>query len=199
MKPVTKTILAGTLILAGTAFAKEGVQDPAVKARMELMGVIAANTKMLGEMAGGKATFNAQAAATAKANLAAAAAEIPAAWAASAGPARPAIRSTRTDSAATERHHAVVCVQQDVQAQGVVIHGHGLARPYDARRASPCLCIEPRHRLPDQGCKICRAAGIFGGRRHRADRAARPGRGGSGACGQGNQAEQRGGTHRGIL
>jgi len=78
MKPVTKTILAGTLILAGTAFAKEGVQDPAVKARMELMGVIAANTKMLGEMAGGKATFNAQAAATAKANLAAAAAEIPA-------------------------------------------------------------------------------------------------------------------------
>ncbi|MCA3486101.1 MAG: cytochrome c [Rhodobacter sp.] len=78
MKPVTKTILAGTLILAGTAFAKEGVQDPAVKARMELMGVIAANTKVLGEMAGGKATFNAQAAATAKANLAAAAAEIPA-------------------------------------------------------------------------------------------------------------------------
>ncbi|MCA3446390.1 MAG: cytochrome c [Rhodobacter sp.] len=78
MKPVTKTILVGTLILAGTAFAKDGVQDPTVKARMDLMGVIAANTKVLGEMAGGKATFTAEAAATAKANLAAAAAEIPA-------------------------------------------------------------------------------------------------------------------------
>ena len=75
MKPVTRTILAGTLILAGAALAKEGVQDPAVKARMELMDVIAANTKVLGEMAGGKAAFNAQAAATAKANLAAAAAQ----------------------------------------------------------------------------------------------------------------------------
>ncbi len=78
MKPVTRTILAGTLILAGAALAKEGVQDPAVKARMELMDVIAANTKVLGEMAGGKAAFNAQAAATAKANLAAAAAQTPA-------------------------------------------------------------------------------------------------------------------------
>ncbi|MCA3438541.1 MAG: cytochrome c [Rhodobacter sp.] len=78
MKQVTRTILAGTLILAGAAFAKEGVQDPAVKARMDLMGVIAANTKVLGEMAGGKVAFNAQAAATARANLAAAAAGIPA-------------------------------------------------------------------------------------------------------------------------
>ncbi len=77
MKPVTKTILVGTLILAGAAFAKEGVQDPTVKARMDLMGVIAANTKVLGEMAGGKTTFTAEAAATAKANLAAAA-EVPA-------------------------------------------------------------------------------------------------------------------------
>ncbi len=78
MKQVTRTILAGTLILAGAAFAKEGVQDPAVKARMDLMGVIAANTKVLGEMAGGKVAFNAQAAATARANLTAAAAGIPA-------------------------------------------------------------------------------------------------------------------------
>lgn len=78
MKIVTKTILVGALILAGAAFAKDGVQDPTVKARMDLMGVIAANTKALGQMAGGEATFEAAAAATAKANLVAAAAEIPA-------------------------------------------------------------------------------------------------------------------------
>ena len=78
MKIVTKTILVGALILAGAAFAKDGVQDPTVKARMDLMGVIAANTKVLGQMAGGEATFEAAAAATAKANLVAAAAEIPA-------------------------------------------------------------------------------------------------------------------------
>ena len=78
MKLLTKTILVGALILAGAAFAKDGVQDPDVKARMELMGAIAANTKVLGQMAGGEAAFKADAAATAKANLAAAAAQIPA-------------------------------------------------------------------------------------------------------------------------
>jgi cytochrome c556 len=78
MKLLTKTILVGALMIAGAAFAKDGVQDPTVKARMDLMGTIAANTKVLGQMAGGEAAFNADAAATAKANLAAAAAEIPA-------------------------------------------------------------------------------------------------------------------------
>ena len=78
MNVLTKTILVGALVLAGAAFAKDGVQDPAVKARMDLMGVIAANTKVLGKMAGGEAPFEAAAAETAKANLAAAAAEIPA-------------------------------------------------------------------------------------------------------------------------
>lgn len=78
MKLLTKTILVGALVIAGAAFAKDGVQDPTVKARMDLMGTIAANTKVLGQMAGGEAAFNADAAATAKANIAAAAAEIPA-------------------------------------------------------------------------------------------------------------------------
>jgi cytochrome c556 len=78
MNVLTKTLLVGALVLAGAAVAKDGVQDPAVKARMELMGAIAVNTKVLGQMAGGEAAFNADAAASAKANLAAAAAEVPA-------------------------------------------------------------------------------------------------------------------------
>ena len=39
--------------LAGAALAKEGVQNPAVKARMDAMATIGANTKVLGDMAGG--------------------------------------------------------------------------------------------------------------------------------------------------
>ena len=78
----TRTIRNGLVIAAvlvgGVAIAKEGVKDPQVKARQELMATIGANTKTLGEMAGGKIPFDATAAAAAKAALAAAAAEIPA-------------------------------------------------------------------------------------------------------------------------
>jgi cytochrome c556 len=66
------------VLVGGVAIAKEGVKDPQVKARQELMSVVAGNTKTLGEMAGGKIPFDATAAAAAKAALAAAAAEIPA-------------------------------------------------------------------------------------------------------------------------
>jgi cytochrome c556 len=66
------------VLAGGVAIAKEGVTDPQVKARQELMGVVATNTKTLGEMAGGKIPFDATAAAAAKAALAAAAAEVPA-------------------------------------------------------------------------------------------------------------------------
>ena len=78
MKTLSK-IIAATLVIgtAGFAFAKDGVQDPTVKARMDLMGTIAMNTKVLGDMAGGKADFDATAAAAAKAALMAAAADIP--------------------------------------------------------------------------------------------------------------------------
>ncbi len=70
-------ILAAALI-AGAAFAKEGVQDPQVKARMDLMGTQGMSAKTLGDMAGGKIPFDATAATAAKAALAASAAEIPA-------------------------------------------------------------------------------------------------------------------------
>jgi cytochrome c556 len=78
LKTLTKTAVVGLILVAGVAFAKEGVQDPTVKARMDLMGTIAANTKVLGDMAGGKTAFDAAAATEARAALAAAAAEIPA-------------------------------------------------------------------------------------------------------------------------
>ena len=73
-----KPMIIALVLITGAAFAKEGVKDPTVKARMELMDTIAANTKALGEMAGGKTAFDAAAAGTAKAAIAAAAAQIPA-------------------------------------------------------------------------------------------------------------------------
>lgn len=76
MKIVTKGLIAGLVLVAGVAFAKEGVQDPTVKARMDLMGVIGMNTKALGDMAGGKAEFDAAKAAMAKDAIIAASAEI---------------------------------------------------------------------------------------------------------------------------
>jgi cytochrome c556 len=72
------TIAIVIALVAGAAFAKEGVKDPTVKAREELMDTIALNAKVLGDMAGGKSGFDAATAATAKAAIAAAAAQIPA-------------------------------------------------------------------------------------------------------------------------
>lgn len=76
MKIMTKASIAGLVLVAGVAFAKEGVQDPTVKARTDLMGIIGMNTKALGDMAGGKADFDAAKAASAKEAIAAASAEI---------------------------------------------------------------------------------------------------------------------------
>lgn len=76
MKIITKGLIAGLVLVAGVAFAKEGVQDPTVKARLDLMGVIGMNTKALGDMAGGKADFDAAKAAGAKEALIAASADI---------------------------------------------------------------------------------------------------------------------------
>ena len=65
------------LALAGAALAKEGVQNPAVKARMDAMATIGANTKVLGDMAGGKAAFDAAKAAEAAAAINATALTVP--------------------------------------------------------------------------------------------------------------------------
>lgn len=76
MKFVTKTLVAGLVLVAGVAVAAEAT-DPTVKARQELMDTIGMNMKILGQMAGG-GTFDAAAAEAAKAAIVAAAADIPA-------------------------------------------------------------------------------------------------------------------------
>ena len=57
------TIVCGLAIFAASlAWAHDGVKNPAVKKRMELMKSISASTKVLGDMAAGKAAFDGQAA-----------------------------------------------------------------------------------------------------------------------------------------
>lgn len=76
MTSVAKFVLAGFVLAAGVAFAKEGATDPNVIARQDLMKTIGGATKTLGEMAGGKTAYDAAAAEAAKAALIAAAADI---------------------------------------------------------------------------------------------------------------------------
>jgi cytochrome c556 len=78
MRFVTKALIVSLTLTAGAAIAKEGVQDPTVKARMELMDTVGSNTKVLGDMAAGKAAYDASAAEAAKVALVAAATDIPA-------------------------------------------------------------------------------------------------------------------------
>lgn len=76
MNRLTKILAVGFVAIATVAVAKEGVQDPTVKARMDLMGTIGMNTKVLGDMAGDKAPYDAAQAEAAKAALVAASADI---------------------------------------------------------------------------------------------------------------------------
>ena len=76
MKTFSMTLAVCLMLVAGAASAKDGVTNPVVKARMDTMQAIRVNTGVLGDMAGGKTAFDAAAAATAKAALSAAAAEI---------------------------------------------------------------------------------------------------------------------------
>lgn len=63
MKKSNLVVLAGAAVLgSGLVWAKEGVQNPAVKDRMDLMQSIASSAKDLGDMASGKAAFDPDAA-----------------------------------------------------------------------------------------------------------------------------------------
>lgn len=79
MKYVTKAIFMGVILSAGMALAGKST-DPDAMARQALMGTVGMNTKILGDMAGGKAEFDAAKAGAAKLALAEAAAKIPATY-----------------------------------------------------------------------------------------------------------------------
>lgn len=75
MKFVSKALFVGLMLVGGVAVAAEAT-DPTVKARQELMEIIGKNTKVLGDMAGGKSAYDAAAAESAKAAIVTAAGEI---------------------------------------------------------------------------------------------------------------------------
>ena len=70
--------LCAALLTASAVFAHQGVKNPAVMARMEGMSAIAAQAKLLGEMAKGARAFDAATAQAAAREIAAHAAQIPA-------------------------------------------------------------------------------------------------------------------------
>ena len=72
------TAIAALLTFGTTTNAHSDVANPAVKARMEAMKTIGAQTKILGSMAKGAVAFDAAAAQAAAATMAAEAAKIPA-------------------------------------------------------------------------------------------------------------------------
>jgi cytochrome c556 len=76
MKSMTKLLIGAFALVATVAFAETESTDPTVIARQDLMKIIGKNTKVLGDMAGGKAAFDAAAAEAAKVALVAASAEI---------------------------------------------------------------------------------------------------------------------------
>lgn len=64
-----KALILGAVLSAGAAFAEEERTDPNAIARAELMESIGKNIGIIGDMAGGKAAFDAAAAEGAKAAL----------------------------------------------------------------------------------------------------------------------------------
>lgn len=78
MKSLTKILMTALLLSTGAAYAEEEPTDPNAIAREELMKMVGKNTKVLGDMAGDKAPYDAAAAEAAKTELITAAARIPA-------------------------------------------------------------------------------------------------------------------------
>lgn len=71
-----KAMMIGAVVIAGAAYAKGERTDPNAKARSDLMRDIGKNIGVLGDIAGGKAAYDAAAAEAAKAALIADAAAI---------------------------------------------------------------------------------------------------------------------------
>ena len=73
----SQVVFCATLIFGTVAIAHQGVQNPAVKARMDGMSAIAENLKVIGSMAKGEKDFDAEAARIAAAAIAKHAADTP--------------------------------------------------------------------------------------------------------------------------
>jgi cytochrome c556 len=73
---ILKAVVIGAVLISGAAFAKGDRTDPNAKARSDLMRVVGKNTGILGDMAGGKAAYDAAAAEAAKAAIVEAAGQI---------------------------------------------------------------------------------------------------------------------------
>lgn len=69
--------VVAAFLVAGAAFAHQGVTNPAVKARMDSMSEIQENTKVLGSMAKGAISFDKERARTAASGIATQAARMP--------------------------------------------------------------------------------------------------------------------------
>ena len=65
-----RILFVAALLTAGAALAHQGVQNPAVMARMEAMKIVGDNTKILGTMANGERAFDAATARAAAAEIA---------------------------------------------------------------------------------------------------------------------------------
>ncbi|MGB8815501.1 MAG: cytochrome c [Paracoccaceae bacterium] len=76
MNLITKTLAIGLLLVGGVAYAEGDATDANAIARETLMKTVGMNTKVLGDMAGDKAAFDAAAATAAKAAIAEAAGKI---------------------------------------------------------------------------------------------------------------------------
>lgn len=71
-----KAVVIGAVLMSGAAYAKGDRTDPNAKARSDLMRVVGKNTGILGDMAGGKAAYDAAGAEAAKAAIVEAAGQI---------------------------------------------------------------------------------------------------------------------------
>jgi cytochrome c556 len=66
---LAKAVLIGAVVAAGAVYAEGERTDPNAIARSDLMKIVGKNTGVLGDMAGGKAAYDAAAAEAAKAAL----------------------------------------------------------------------------------------------------------------------------------
>lgn len=134
-----KTAIAlGLICAAGIAAAKEGVQNPAVKARMDAMQVIKTHTGVIADMTAGKTAFDSARAAEAAAALAATAATIP------------ALFEAEEEDPASEARDEIWMMPEDFNAKAEALYKAALAID-----ASSLDAMRPSMATVGSACKAC--------------------------------------------